>query len=85
MKEIRDLVTWDVTSVQHGLNSLDLNCVSLSIKTHLGTPNLKIIFFRNLTVVPCMMLMTGSASIHMVNVSIATNRYLYPSATLVTC
>jgi hypothetical protein len=63
---------------QHLVNFYPLNSVSLSMMTHLGKPNLKIIIHRNLTAFPCVMFTIGIASIHLVNVSIAINRNMNP-------
>jgi hypothetical protein len=52
------------------------------MRTHLGTPNLNIILYKNLTAASCAMFTTGIASIHLVNVSIATNRNLNPLGSL---
>jgi hypothetical protein len=58
------------------VNFAPLNQVSLSVRTHLGTPNLNIILSRNLAVASYVMFTNGIAFIHLVNVSIATNRNL---------
>jgi hypothetical protein len=69
-------------SIQHLANFAHLNYVPLSVRTHLGTPNLKIILCRNLIVASYVMFTTGIASIHLVNVSIAMKRNLYPLGAL---
>jgi hypothetical protein len=48
----------------------------------LGTLNLYMILYRNLTVASCTMFTTGIASIHLVNVLIATNKNLKPPGAL---
>jgi hypothetical protein len=57
----------------------------VSVRTHLGTPNLNIILYRNLIAASCVMFTTGIASIHLVNVSIAMNRILNPPGALGRC
>jgi hypothetical protein len=52
------------------------------MRTHLGTPNLYMILYRNLTAASCVMFTTGIASIYLVNVSIATNKNLKPPGAL---
>jgi hypothetical protein len=44
----------------------------------MGTPNLYMIHYRNLTIASCMMFTTSIASIHLVNVPIAMNKNLKP-------
>jgi hypothetical protein len=48
----------------------------------LGTPNLQIIELRKATTAPWVILTTGVASSHFVNLSIATKRKRYPSIAL---
>src|SRR3954466_4235697 len=43
-----------------------------------GTPNLKMIDLIKLTVVRAVELVMGTASIHLVNLSTATSRYVHP-------
>jgi hypothetical protein len=45
-------------------------------------PNLYIILYRNLTVASCVMFTTGIASIHLVNMSMATNKNMNPPGAL---
>jgi hypothetical protein len=52
------------------------------VRTHLGTPNLYMILFRNLTAASWVIFMTGMASFHLVNVSVATNKTLNPPGAL---
>jgi hypothetical protein len=48
----------------------------------LGTPNLQTIDLRKVTAVLWVMLTTGVAFGHLVNLSMATKRYRYPSTAL---
>jgi hypothetical protein len=48
----------------------------------LGTPNLYMILYRNLTAASYVMFTTGIASIHLVNVSLVTNKNLKPPGAL---
>jgi hypothetical protein len=48
------------------------------MRTHLGTPNLNTILYRNLIAASCVMFTTDIASIHLVNVLIETNKNLNP-------
>jgi hypothetical protein len=48
------------------------------VRTRLGTPNLYMMLYRNLTVAFCMMFSTSITSIHLVKVSITTNKNLNP-------
>jgi hypothetical protein len=52
------------------------------VRTHLGTLNLYMILCKNLTASSCVMFTTGMTSIHLVKVSIATNRNLNPHGAL---
>jgi hypothetical protein len=52
------------------------------VRTHLGTPNQHMILYRNLTAASCVMFTTGVASIHLVNMSIVTNKNLNPPGAL---
>jgi hypothetical protein len=45
-------------------------------------PNLYMILYRNLTAASCMIFTTGIASIHLMNVSIGTNKNLNPPGAL---
>jgi hypothetical protein len=47
-----------------------------------GTPNLQTMDLRKETVAPWVMLTTGVASGHLVNLSMATKRYRYPPTAL---
>jgi hypothetical protein len=48
------------------------------MRIHLGTSNLYMMLYRNLTIASCMMFSTSITSIHLVKVSIATNKNLNP-------
>jgi hypothetical protein len=65
-------------STQHLTNFATLNCVPLSIKTLLGTLNLYMMLYRNLTTASWVIFTAGMASIHLVNVSTLMNKYLNP-------
>jgi hypothetical protein len=69
-------------SVQHLANFAPSNRVPSSLRTHLGTSNLNIILYRNLTDAFYVMFTTGIAPIHLVNVSIVMNRNLNPPGAL---
>ena len=66
--------------------TLEVNDVPLSLCNDLGRPNLGMISWNNFVVVVVVVFTTSSAfsvgvgktSIHPVNISIVTNRYLYP-------
>jgi hypothetical protein len=64
------------------MNFALLNCVPLSVKTLLGMPNLFIMLYRNLTTASWVIFTAGMASIHLVNVSTPTNKYLNPPSAL---
>jgi hypothetical protein len=68
--------------VQHLTNFAPLNWVILSVKTHLGTPNLYMILCRNLTAASWLIFATGMSFIHLVNVSIVMNKNLNPPSAL---
>jgi hypothetical protein len=59
-----------------------LNWVPLSIMIRLGIPNLQIIDLRKATAAPWVILTTGVASSHFVNLSIVTKRKWYPLTAL---
>jgi hypothetical protein len=59
-----------------------VNWVPLFVMIRLGTPNLQTIDFRKATAAPWVMLITGVAFGHLVNLSMATNRYRYPPTAL---
>jgi hypothetical protein len=61
---------------QHLANLTTLNRVPLSVRTLLGTPNLYMMLCRNLTAASWVIFTAGMTSIHLVNVSILTNKYL---------
>jgi hypothetical protein len=63
-------------STQHLPNFVPLNCVPLSVRTLLDTPNLYMMLYKNLTIASWVIFAAGTASIHLVNVSIPTNKYL---------
>jgi hypothetical protein len=67
---------------QYSWKSQLLNWVPLSIMIRLGTPNLQIIDLREATTAPWVILTTGVASGHFVNLSIATKRKRYPLTAL---
>jgi hypothetical protein len=54
-----------------------VNWVPLSVMIRLGTPNLQTIDLRKPTAALWVMLTTGVASGHLVNLSMATKRYRY--------
>ena len=55
-----------------------MNWVPLSVMMRLATPNLTKMLQMNLTVAAAVILRTGSASGHLVNLSMATNKNLRP-------
>jgi hypothetical protein len=59
-----------------------LNYVPLSMRTHLGMSNPKIMLCKNLAVASYAMFTPGTASIHLVNMSIVTKRNLYTTGAL---
>src|ERR1041385_9172332 len=59
-------------------NSAAVKFVPLSVMMLCGTPNLKMIDLMNLTAVRDVELVIGTASIHLVNLSTATNRCVLP-------
>jgi hypothetical protein len=67
---------------QYSWKSRLVNWVPLSVMIRLGTPNLQTIDLRKAIVAPWVMLTTGVASGHLVNLSMATKRYRYPSTAL---
>jgi hypothetical protein len=67
---------------QHLENFAPLNYVPLSMRTHMGTQNLKIMLCKNLIVASYMMFTTGISSIHLVKVSVVTKRNLKPPGAL---
>jgi hypothetical protein len=52
------------------------------VRTHLGTLNLYMMFCKNLIAASYVMFTTGMAYIHLVKVSLATNRNLNPLGAL---
>jgi hypothetical protein len=66
----------------HLINFAPLNCIPLSVRTLLGTPNLYMMLCGNLTPASWVIFNTGTTSIHLVNVSILTNKYLKPPGAL---
>jgi hypothetical protein len=68
--------------VQHLANFAPLNWVPLFVKTHFETPNLYMIFYKNLNTASWVMFTTSIASIHFVNVSIETNKNINPPGAL---
>src|SRR3954470_16198595 len=65
-------------SSQKFWNSATVKFVPLSVMMLCGTPNLKMIDLMKLTVVRVVELVMGTASIHLVNLSTATSRYVLP-------
>jgi hypothetical protein len=59
-----------------------VNWVLLSVMIRFGTPNLQTMDLRKATVAPWVMLTTGVASDHLVNLSMAMKRYRYPPMAL---
>jgi hypothetical protein len=59
-----------------------VNWVPLSVMIRLGTPNLQTMDLRKATAAPWVMLTTGVASGHLVNLSMATKRYRYSQMAL---
>jgi uncharacterized membrane protein YdcZ (DUF606 family) len=68
--------------LQYSWNSRLVNWVPLSVMIWLGTPNLQTINLRKATTAPWVMLTTGVASGHFVNLSMATKRNRYPPTVL---
>src|SRR3954462_93426 len=66
------------SSSQKFWNSTAVKFVPLSVMMLCGTPNLKMIDLMKLTAVRVVELVTGTASIHLVNLSTATNRCVWP-------
>jgi hypothetical protein len=64
------------------MNFVSLNCVPFSIKTLLGTLNLYMMLYRNLTAASRVIFTTGMTHIHLVNMLIPTNKYLNPPGAL---
>ena len=66
-------------SSQYSVKAVLANCVPLSVMILLGTPKRVIMFFVMKRMATSeVILATGSASIHLVKVSMATNRNLSP-------
>src|SRR6266542_2270304 len=59
-------------SSHESLNSDPVNCVPLSMMILLDTPNLTTMFWKNSLVLAAVIVVTGLASIHLVNFSMAT-------------
>ena len=57
-----------------------MNCVSLSVIMELGTPNWWMISVKNSTACSALILVMGRTSIHLENLSIATNKWVKPRA-----
>src|SRR4051812_33759993 len=66
------------SSSQKLWNSAAVKFVPLSVMMLCGTPNLKMIDLIKLTAVRAVELVMGTASIHLVNLSIATSRCVLP-------
>ena len=58
--------------------TLEVNDVPLILRNDLGRPNLRMISRSSFLPPPHLLSPGGKPSIHAVNVSIMTNRYLYP-------
>jgi hypothetical protein len=69
-------------SQHHHANFAYLNWDPLSLRIHLGTSNLYMILYRNLTTTSCVMFTTVIAFIHLVKVSIAINKNMNPLSAL---
>jgi hypothetical protein len=67
---------------QHLKNLDPLNWVPLSVRTLYSTLNLYIMLWRNLTVASYVMFTTGVASIHLMKVSMPTNKNIKPPGAL---
>jgi hypothetical protein len=67
---------------QYSWKSRVVNWVSLSVIIRLGTPNLQTIDLRKATAAPWVMLTTGVASGHFVNLLMAMKRNRYPPTAL---
>src|SRR5437868_15001664 len=61
-------------SSHQSLNSDPVNCVPLSVMILLGTPNLTTMSWKNSLALAVVIVTTGLASIHLVNLSMATKR-----------
>src|SRR5438132_12175092 len=61
-------------SSHQSLNSDPVNCVPLSLMILFGTPNLTTISWKNSLALVAVIAATGLASIHLVNLSMATKR-----------
>jgi hypothetical protein len=67
---------------QHLANFAPLNHGPLSIRTHLGTLNQKIMLCRNLTAASSMMFTTDITFIYLVKVAMVRKRNMYPPGAL---
>src|SRR5688572_18602352 len=67
---------------QYSWKSRLINWVPLFVMIRLGTLNLQTIDLRKATAAPWVMLTTGVASSHFVNLSMATKRNRYPPTAL---
>jgi hypothetical protein len=65
-------------SSQKSRNFFPVNCVPLSVMMEFGTPKRWMIFVKNATTSLDPMLVKGQTSIHLENLSMATNRCLKP-------
>src|SRR6266508_4638173 len=63
-----------LSSSHQSLNSDPVNCVPLSVMILLGTPNLTTMSWKNSLALAAVIVATGLASIHLVNLSMATKR-----------
>src|SRR6266540_7483450 len=70
------------SSLHQSLNSDPVNCVPLSVIILLGTPNLTTMSWKNSFALATVIVATGLASIHLVNLSMATKRCVKPPGTL---
>src|SRR3954469_7625655 len=66
------------SSSQKFWNSTAVKFVPLSVMMLCGTPNLKMIDLMKFTAVRAVEMVIGTASIHLVNLSTATSRYVRP-------
>ena len=63
---------------QNAKNFLPVNWVPLSVMIEFRTPNLKTMSVKNSTAYSDLILPMGRASIHLENLSIATNKWVKP-------
>jgi hypothetical protein len=63
---------------QKSRNFFPVNCVPLSVMMEFGTPKRWMVFVKNTTACSDPMLVKGRTSIHLENLSMATNRCVKP-------